>query len=633
MKPEDTIPPYEMQDIKGEEVSASHSSPDNEVEYFDKLGDTHQYTSNLGAEGTPPGGKSRHRVKSPFVRNFLDSFKRGETTARVADLENDLTTAVSPHLSNYHGDVASDEVVINKEELRRDINQRHVVLMAIGSGVGTGLLVGNASTLNESGPGGLLIGYAIMSTCVYCVLQAAGEMGVAYANLIGGFNAYPAILVAPSFGFAVGWLYTLQWLCMTPLELVTASLTIKYWTTKVDPDVFVVIFYVLILLINFFGSKGYAEADFVFNCFKLAMITGFFILGIVVICGGAGHSGYLGGKYWHDPGAFRGKKAIDHFKGISSVFVTAAFAFGGTEFVALSASEQANPRKSIPSAAKLVLYRILWVFLASIAVLGFLVPWNSPELQPSSDGKKTSPYVIAIAMHGVRVCPHLINAVILMSVLSVSNSAFFYSSRLVLSLSQRGYAPKWFDYVDRKGRPSRAMLVSALFGVICFCATSKKETDVFTWLMAISGLSTISTWFSICLSHLRMRSAMKAQGRSMGELGFKSQCGTWGSYYASVMLVLSLIAEFWVAIAPIGESKLDAQSFFENYLAAPIFLVLYFGFMIWKKDFRLFIRSKDIDLNYGRQVFDEDLMRQEDEEYAQQMKAAPRWRKVVAFFV
>ncbi|GAV50528.1 hypothetical protein ZYGR_0W00540 [Zygosaccharomyces rouxii] len=631
MRPEDTITPYELQDVKGEAVSASRSPPDNEVEYFDKLGDARQYTSNLEGEGTPTEGVSRHRIKNPLFRNFIDSFKRGETTARIADLENDLTTAVSPQLSNYHGSIPSDEVVIEKEELKRDINQRHMVFMAIGSGVGTGLLVGNASTLNSAGPAGLLIGYALMGTCVYCVIQAAGELGVTYANLIGGFNAYPAILVAPSFAFSVGWIYTLQWLCMTPLELVTASLTIKYWTTKVDPDVFVVIFYLLILLINFFGSKGYAEADFFFNCMKLAMISGFFILGIVVACGGAGHDGYLGGKYWHNPGAFRGEKAIDHFKGVSSVFVTSAFAFGGSEFVALSASEQANPRKSIPSAAKLILYRIIWVYLTSITILGFLVPWDSPQLQPSSDGKKTSPYVVAIAMHGVKVVPHLINAVILMAVLSVSNSAFFYSSRLLLSLSQRGYAPKWFDYVDRKGRPVRAMLISALFGVICFCATSKKETDVFSWLLAISGLSTIFTYFSICVSHIRMRSAMKVQGRSLGELGFRSQVGTYGSFYACLLLVLSLMAEFWVALAPIGEGKLDAESFFENYLAAPIGIVFYFGYMIWKKDFRIFIRSKDIDLDFKRQVFDEDLIKQEDEEYAEQMRNAPRWRKVIAF--
>lgn len=36
------------------------------------------------------------------------------------------------------------------------------------------------------------------------------------------------------------------------------------------------------------------------------------------------------------------------------------------------------------------------------------------------------------------------------------------------------------------------MGVSALFAVIAFCAASPKEEQVFTWLLAISGLSQLS---------------------------------------------------------------------------------------------------------------------------------------------
>jgi amino acid transporter len=37
------------------------------------------------------------------------------------------------------------------------------------------------------------------------------------------------------------------------------------------------------------------------------------------------------------------------------VFVTASFAFGGTELVGLAAAEAANPRKAIPKATKFVI--------------------------------------------------------------------------------------------------------------------------------------------------------------------------------------------------------------------------------------------------------------------------------------
>lgn len=80
------------------------------------------------------------------------------------------------------------------------------------------------------------------------------------------------------------------------------------------------------------------------------------ILGIVINCGGAPRGGYLGGRYWHKPGAFN-----HGFKGLCSVFVTAAFAFAGTELVGLAAAETQNPRKSLPTAIKQVFWRITLV--------------------------------------------------------------------------------------------------------------------------------------------------------------------------------------------------------------------------------------------------------------------------------
>lgn len=629
-----------MEDMKKNgDQAVSNKELDNEVEYFDSK--MNPQSGNNSKESFNAGANNGSAADGGFFRHFVDSFRRQQHgTSQAQDLENELTTCVSPAtLSGYKKSGSSgsaDELAaapVEKDTLKRSIKPRHVVMISLGTGVGTGLLVGNAKALGNAGPAGLLIGFAIMGTCIYCIVQSAGEMAVVYSNLVGGFNAYPSMLVSRPFGFSVAWVYCLQWLCVCPLELVTASMTIQYWTTKVNSDVFVVIFYFLIIVINVFGARGYAEAEFFFNCCKVLMMIGFFILGIIITAGGAGNDGYIGAKYWHDPGAFRGTKDIDRFKGVVATFVNAAFAFGGTEFIALTASEQSNPRKSIPSAAKKIIYRIVCIFLGSIAMVGFLVPYNSNQLMGSGSSKtKASPYVIAISSHGVRVVPHFINAVIMLSVLSVGNSAFYSSSRLLLSLSQQGYAPKFFNYIDREGRPARAMIMSALFGVIAFCAASPKEEDVFTWLLAISGLSQIFTWASICLSHIRFRRAMTVQGRSLGEIGFKSQTGVWGSWYAFMMMMLTLIAQFWVAIAPIGSGKLDVQSFFENYLAAPILIALYIGYGIWKKEWKLFNRAKDIDIDSHRQVFDEDLLRQEDEETKEKLRNGPYWKRALDFW-
>lgn len=63
-----------------------------------------------------------------------------------------------------------------------------------------------------------------------------------------------------------------------------------------------------------------------------------------------------GTHYWYDPGAFN-----HGFKGLCSVFTTAAFSFAGTELVGLAAAESENPRVVLPRAVKQVFWRICLV--------------------------------------------------------------------------------------------------------------------------------------------------------------------------------------------------------------------------------------------------------------------------------
>jgi amino acid transporter len=62
-------------------------------------------------------------------------------------------------------------------------------------------------------------------------------------------------------------------------------------------------------------------------------------------------------RYWHDPGAFK-----NGFHGFCSVFVTAAFAFGGTELAGLAAAEAEDPAKTLPKATRQVFWRIFFFY-------------------------------------------------------------------------------------------------------------------------------------------------------------------------------------------------------------------------------------------------------------------------------
>ena len=315
-----------------------------------------------------------------------------------------------------------------------------------------------------------------------------------------------------------------------------------------------------------------------------------------------------------------------------SVFVTAAFAFAGTELVGLAAAETANPRKSLPTAIKQVFWRILLFYIVSLLLVGLLVRYDNQQLLNGSGSAdaKASPFVISIQQAGISGLPSVMNVVIMISVLSVGNSSIYGSSRTLAALAEQRQAPRIFAYIDRKGRPLFAILLASVIGYLSYIGASSKQGDAFTWMLALSGLSSIFTWGSICLAHMRFRSGWKHQGHSLDELAFKSQAGYIGSCIGFGFNCLVLIAQFWTGFAPIGWRDLSTNAlvsnFFQAYLAAPIVLAFYIPYKIYYKT--PFVTVDMMDLKTGRR--DLDLGHLLAEERAERA-AWPAWKKAYKF--
>lgn len=312
--------------------------------------------------------------------------------------------------------------------------------------------------------------------------------------------------------------------------------------------------------------------------------------------------------------------------------MTAAFAFAGTELVGLAAAETANPRKSLPTAIKQVFWRITLFYIVSLTLVGLIVPYSNDQLlnaKASSDAK-ASPFVISIQIAGISGLPSVMNSVIMIAVLSVGNSSIYGSSRTLAALAEQAQAPRFLAYIDRRGRPLWAICIASSLGLLAFLAASDKQQEAFDWMLALSGLSSIFTWGSICLAHIRFRKAWRVQGHTLDELAFRSQPGVIGSWIGFGFNCLVLIAQFWTGFAPVGyaseSSQALAKSFFEAYLAAPVVIAFYIPYKLW---FRTpFMRSRDMDLKTGRR--DLDLVQLLAEEKAERA-AWPRWKKAYKF--
>jgi amino acid transporter len=127
--------------------------------------------------------------------------------------------------------------------------------------------------------------------------------------------------------------------------------------------------------------------------------------------------------------------------------VSAGFVYMGTEVVGVAFGEADKPWKVIPRAIRQTFWRILFLYVGAVFLLGLVVPFNSPNLMTATHSKTgagmlmlsplkfpdsilcftkhligASPFIVAIEDAGISTLPGFINGCLLVFVLSAANS-------------------------------------------------------------------------------------------------------------------------------------------------------------------------------------------------------------------
>lgn len=162
--------------------------------------------------------------------------------------------------------------------------------------------------------------------------------------------------------------------------------------------------------------------------------------------------------------------------------------------------------------------------------------------------------------------------------------------------------------------------IASALGFLAFFAGSEQQQQAFDWMIALSGLSSIFTWGSICFAHIRFRRAWRLAGRTLDDLPFRSQPGVLGSWVGFLFNCSVLVAQFWTGFAPIGYAEMSVRERVENwfkvYLACPVVLCCYMGYKIMYGT--AILRSRDMDLKTGMREIDiSELMKEERHEQSQ----------------
>ncbi|PHH86428.1 hypothetical protein CDD83_10261 [Cordyceps sp. RAO-2017] len=498
-------------------------------------------------------------------------------------------------------DDAEGLVFAHSDLLKRSLSARQVQLIAIGGTIGTGLFLGTGKSLATGGPASMLICYAIVGLIVFVTMLSLGEMS-AFVPVAGSFCTFAGRFVDDAFGFALTWNYWFNDIVSTASDLVALQLVLQYWTDNFPGWTISLVFWVALIAVNVITVRAYGELEYWLSLLKVITIIVFIVVGIVVNAGGNVDGHYIGGENWRLPGA----PFVGGIGGFASVFVTASFAYGGTESIAITAGETKNPTKTMPRVVKNVFWRIVLFYILSVLLIGLNVPYTYPNL--NSKSTRTSPFTIVFQMTGARAAGSVINAVIMTSVLSAGNHALFAGARLLYTLASEGHAPRVFGRLNKNQVPWVAVLFSGFLAGLCFASSFIGAGQLWTWLQNIVGVSNQLSWISIGIASIRFRAGLARQGKTH-LLPFRNWAYPWGPWMAVILNSCLVLVQGWSCFSP----KFDAVSFISFYVELPIMIIMYAG---WK----WFKRTKLVGLGEMDLVTDVHMA---DEEAAEEEKG---WR-------
>ncbi|KAJ0299500.1 hypothetical protein COL516b_009001 [Colletotrichum fioriniae] len=484
--------------------------------------------------------------------------------------KDETTIGATPEVDSGSGQSAS--IPGDGEGIRRDLESRHINMIAIAGMIGTGLFLSSGTTIATAGPAGALLAYIVMGLVTAGVSYTTGEI-TSFMPSTGGFIRHATKFVEPALGAATGWNFWYTMSISVPAEISAAATLIQFWNTSVNPGVWITIFLVFIITVNFCGVRLYGETEVVFASLKIMTIIGLIIGGLVIDLGGGPNGDRIGFRYWQDPGAFNSylvTGSSGNFLAFWKVLLSAAFSYGNIQVVAISGSETRQPRRIIPAATRKTFFRVFFFYVLSILIVGMIVPSNDPSLSISTGTAQQSPFVIAFTRSGVSVLPSIINAVVCTSAISSGSACVFIASRTLYGLSCDGHAPRILQRCNRFGTPHYAVGLTCVLMPLVYLNVANNTSVVFGWFVNITTVAGLIGWIVIEITYLRFFAGLKAQGYSRN--GF--DVFTTGNFTASgfltcylnvfIFAILYIFFKFYLKSRVIPASEMDFETEFAS---------------------------------------------------------------------
>lgn len=375
------------------------------------------------------------------------------------------------------------------QQLKRDLKNRHVQLIAIGGTIGTGLFLGSGAAIEKAGPSVIFV-YLIIGIALFFVMRSLGEMLLSKSNY-QSFTDFASDYIGPWAGYVTGWTYWFCWIMTAMADIIAVGVYVRYWF-DIPQWIPALACLVVLLGLNLLTVKLFGELEFWFAIIKVITIIALIIIGIyMLVTGFQTNTGTVTVRnLWEHGGLFP-----NGLTGFLFAFQMVVFSFVGVELVGVSAAETSNPKKNIPSAINKIPVRILLFYVGAIFVILCINPWT--ELSAAS-----SPFVQVFSLVGIPVAAGIINFVVLTSAASAGNSGLFSTSRMMFNLSLHKQGPASFGKLNRNFVPANALLTSTVVVSIGALLSYALPDQAFGIVTTISAICFIWVWSIILISHI-----------------------------------------------------------------------------------------------------------------------------------
>ncbi|HFJ2964188.1 TPA: amino acid permease [Klebsiella pneumoniae] len=384
----------------------------------------------------------------------------------------------------------------SEQTLEKQLDNRHIQLIAIGGAIGTGLFMGSGKTIHLSGSS-IILTYAIIGFFLFFVMRALGELLLSDSRF-NSFADFASEYLGPWAGFFIGWTYWLSWVVACIGDVVVIGGYMQYWYPDLPLWIPAFSALALMLFMNMLSVRLFGEMEFWFAIIKVLAIVALLIAGFGMVIGGYTSPDGVRASFNHLTQS--GMMFPNGFQGFIAGFQIALFSFVGIELIGVAAAETKNPEVNLPKAINAIPLRVLLFYVLSLVCIISVSSWQyiSPD---------RSPFVGLFALAGLPAAAAVVNFVVLTSALSSANSGVFSTSRMLFGLARDNAAPRALGKLSSLNVPLRGLLLSGfcMFTGAALLFIMPSVMVVFTLLSTLSAVLLIFIWSMILISWLAYR--------------------------------------------------------------------------------------------------------------------------------